>query len=51
MDALLAAKQLLLPSAMGERFHGMALDKGLEQAPGPWMGFSFRDLRGRLGQW
>ncbi len=51
MDALLAAKQLLLPGAMGERFQVIALDKGMDQGPAPaWTGFSFRDLRDRLGQ-
>lgn len=50
MDALLAAKQLLLPGAMGERFQVMALDKGMDPGPAPgWTGFSFRDLRDRLG--
>jgi SAM-dependent MidA family methyltransferase len=42
----LGARQLLLPSAMGERFQVMALSRGLD---GPWCGFSSRDLRGRLG--
>jgi SAM-dependent MidA family methyltransferase len=45
MDLMLGAKQLVLPSAMGERFHAIALEKGVE---GPWSGFSFRDLRERL---
>jgi len=40
-----AAKQLLLPAAMGERFKVLALSRGLS---GPWCGFSMRDLRDRL---
>ncbi len=47
MGLILGAKQLVLPSAMGERFQVMGLQKGLERG---WMGFSFRDLRGRLGE-
>ncbi|MEY6431101.1 SAM-dependent methyltransferase [Thioalkalicoccus limnaeus] len=39
------AKQLVLPTAMGERFQVMGLTKGLEY---PWRGFALRDLRGRL---
>ena len=46
MDLILGAKQLVLPSAMGERFQVLGLEKGIE---GPWTGFSFRDLRDRLG--
>ncbi len=46
MDAMLGAKQLVLPSAMGERFQVIGLDKGLAM---DWSGFSFRDLRDRLG--
>jgi len=46
MALTLGARQLLLPSAMGERFQVMALSRGLD---GPWCGFSSRDLRGRLG--
>jgi len=46
MDLLLGIKQLVLPSAMGERFQVLGLQKGVDQA---WAGFSFRDLRGRLG--
>jgi SAM-dependent MidA family methyltransferase len=46
MDLMLGAKQLVLPSAMGERFHAIGLEKGIA---GPWAGFSFRDLRDRLG--
>ncbi len=45
MDTLLGAKQLVLPSAMGERFQVLGLDRGLTTA---WSGFSFRDLRERL---
>lgn len=45
VDLVLGAKQLVLPSAMGERFQVMGLDKGLDVA---WTGFSFRDLRDRL---
>jgi SAM-dependent MidA family methyltransferase len=44
-DLVPGVKQLLLPSAMGERFKVMALAKGIE---GPWRGFSIRDLSGRL---
>jgi len=46
MDAMLGAKQLVLPSAMGERFQVLGLDKGASR---DWVGFSFRDLRDRLG--
>jgi SAM-dependent MidA family methyltransferase len=46
LNQMLGAKQLILPSAMGERFQVIGLDKGLE---GTWIGFSFRDLRDRLG--
>jgi SAM-dependent MidA family methyltransferase len=46
MDLMLGAKQLVLPSAMGERFQAIGLDKGVEES---WAGFSFRDLRERLG--
>lgn len=45
MDALLGAKQLVLPSAMGERFQVIGLDRG---TTADWTGFSFRDLRDRL---
>jgi len=41
----LGAKTLVLPSAMGERFQAIALEKGVT---GPWCGFSTRDLRSRL---
>jgi SAM-dependent MidA family methyltransferase len=40
-----AVKQLMLPSAMGERFKVLALARGVA---GPWCGFAMRDLRGRL---
>jgi SAM-dependent MidA family methyltransferase len=40
-----AAKQLLLPSAMGERFKVLGLARGVA---GPWCGFSMRDLSDRL---
>jgi SAM-dependent MidA family methyltransferase len=46
MDLLLGAKQLVLPSAMGERFRVLGLDKGSAR---PWTGFSFRDLSNQLG--
>jgi SAM-dependent MidA family methyltransferase len=46
IDLMLGAKQLLLPSAMGERFQVMGLQKGIDR---DWTGFSFRDLRDRLG--
>ncbi|RKT47529.1 class I SAM-dependent methyltransferase [Thiocapsa rosea] len=39
------AKQLLLPTIMGERFKVMGLTKGIEEA---LCGFSIRDLSGRL---
>jgi len=45
LDLVLGAKQLLLPSAMGERFQVIGLEKGLSK---DWRGFSFRDLRDRL---
>ena len=45
VELILGAKQLVLPSAMGERFCVFALTKGIE---GSWRGFSVRDLRGRL---
>jgi len=46
MDTMLGAKQLILPSAMGERFQVIGLDKGSAM---DWSGFSLRDLRDRLG--
>jgi SAM-dependent MidA family methyltransferase len=45
MDLMLGAKQLVLPTGMGERFQVIGLQKGVD---GPWAGFSFRDLRDRL---
>lgn len=44
-DLIAGAKQLLLPSTMGERFKVIGLEKGVE---GPWSGFSVRDLSDRL---
>lgn len=46
MNLMLGAKQLVLPSAMGERFHAIGLQKGIDRR---WTGFFFRDLRDRLG--
>lgn len=45
LDLVAGAKQLLLPTAMGERFKVMALSKGVE---GEWRGFAMRDLSGWL---
>ena len=45
MEATQAVKQLLLPTAMGERFKVLGLSRAL---PGPWRGFSMRDLQDRL---
>ncbi len=45
LDLLQGAKQLLLPTAMGERFKVLGLSRGLE---GPWRGFCVRDLADRL---
>lgn len=45
LDLVLGAKQLLLPTAMGERFKVLGLTRGLA---GPWCGFSVRDLSDRL---
>ena len=45
LDLALGAKQLLLPTAMGERFKVLGLSKGLA---GPWRGFAVRDLSDRL---
>lgn len=44
-DLAAGAKQLLLPSTMGERFKVLGLEKAVE---GPWSGFSVRDLSDRL---
>ncbi len=48
-NVLLGAKQLLLPTGMGERFQVIAFTRGLDPAL-TWRGFGLRDLRGRLGQ-
>jgi len=45
-DLMLGAKQLVMPSGMGERFRVLGLAKDIDR---PWRGFSLRDLRGRLG--
>jgi SAM-dependent MidA family methyltransferase len=45
IDRMQAVKQLMLPSAMGERFKVLGLARGVED---PWCGFSMRDLRDRL---
>ncbi len=45
MDLSQGARTLMLPSAMGERFQVIALEKGVA---GPWCGFASRDLRARL---
>jgi SAM-dependent MidA family methyltransferase len=45
LDALQAAKQLLLPSAMGERFRAIALGRDAAYVP---RGFRQGDWRGRL---
>jgi SAM-dependent MidA family methyltransferase len=45
LDLLLGAKQLVMPTGMGERFRVLGFGKGVSR---PWRGFSFRDLRGRL---
>jgi SAM-dependent MidA family methyltransferase len=44
-DAMLGARQLVMPSGMGERFRVLGAAKG---ASHPWSGFALRDLRGRL---
>jgi SAM-dependent MidA family methyltransferase len=42
-------KQLVLPSAMGERFHVLALSRQLPRPPSEnWCGFALRDLSTRL---
>ncbi|MGB5834309.1 MAG: SAM-dependent methyltransferase, partial [Thiohalocapsa sp.] len=49
LDLTAGVKQLLLPSAMGERFQVLALAKDLAPPePQGWCGFSTRDLSGRL---
>lgn len=45
LGLILGAKQLLLPTAMGERFKVLGLTRGLK---GPWCGFTVRDLADRL---
>jgi SAM-dependent MidA family methyltransferase len=45
LDLMLGAKQLVMPSGMGERFRVLGLSKGVAR---PWCGFSLRDLSGRL---
>ncbi len=45
MQRVQGAKQLILPSEMGERFQVMALTRDFTA---PLLGFSLRDLRGRL---
>lgn len=45
LDLTLGAKQLLLPTAMGERFKVLGLAKGID---GYWSGFAMRDLSDRL---
>lgn len=42
------AKQLVLPSAMGERFQVMAFTRSLTPPGSGWCGFSSRDLSARL---
>ena len=50
LDLTAGVKQLLLPTAMGERFQVLALSKHLEPPePDGWCGFSMRDLRRRIG--
>ena len=45
LNLLMGAKQLIVPTAMGERFRVLGLTKELS---GKWTGFSLRDLRARL---
>lgn len=45
LDLALGAKQLLLPTAMGERFKVLGLAKAID---GPLSGFAMRDLSDRL---
>ncbi|MBV5310139.1 class I SAM-dependent methyltransferase [Chromatium okenii] len=45
IEQMQAAKQLLLPTAMGERFKVLGLNKNIK---GRWSGFSVRDLCERL---
>ena len=46
IDRLQAAKQLVLPSAMGERFKVIGFSRGLEERP--LRGFALRDMRAAL---
>jgi SAM-dependent MidA family methyltransferase len=49
LELTAGVKQLVLPSAMGERFQAMALSRELPRPQGGnWCGFSLRDLSGRL---
>lgn len=49
LELTAGVKQLVLPSAMGERFQVMALSRNLTQPKsGSWCGFAMRDLSGRL---
>jgi SAM-dependent MidA family methyltransferase len=45
LDLILGAKQLVMPTGMGERFRVLGLARGVDR---PWCGFALRDLRGRL---
>jgi SAM-dependent MidA family methyltransferase len=45
LPLMLGARQLVMPSGMGERFRVLGLSKGVDR---PWRGFSLRDLGGRL---
>lgn len=45
LERLTAAKQLVMPTGLGERFRVLGLAKDLDRA---WCGFALRDLRGRL---
>jgi len=48
LDLAAGVKQLLLPSAMGERFQALALTKQLPAPANGWCGFGLRDLSARL---
>mgnify|MGYP001046510120 CR=1 FL=1 len=48
LDLTAGVKQLLLPTAMGERFQVLALTKNLAAPADGWCGCSIRDLSGRL---
>jgi len=45
LGQMLGAKQLVMPTGMGERFRVLGLAKDVSRS---WCGFSLRDLRGRL---